>query len=158
MWVKTAAVEGLPPQQTHNIRLMWLPLREFLLCYSVWCLKLTQRTIWKDGLWGAKPHFILTTVLIMKSQKKYLKKPNHCPFCNSDYVQGESVNIDDNGAHQEVNCMDCNGSWHDNYRLISYTVNKTPTGDEIAQAKAQRKRDKNVVQMALDVDHYSKHS
>lgn len=64
------------------------------------------------------------------TQRQYVKKEdNICPFCGSDNLDGESVDIDANGASQEVSCFDCGGVWQDNYRLTSFTVIQAPKGN-----------------------------
>jgi len=41
-----------------------------------------------------------------------------CPYCGSDDIQGESMEINEGEAAQEVNCNDCDGQWYDIYALI----------------------------------------
>jgi transcription elongation factor Elf1 len=43
-----------------------------------------------------------------------------CPYCNSEDIQGHSVNIDAGTAWQDVECNECGQGWHDIYTLTSY--------------------------------------
>jgi len=43
---------------------------------------------------------------------------SHCPYCGSADIVGGSVEIDGNGAHQDVTCNECNREWSDVYVLI----------------------------------------
>ena len=46
-----------------------------------------------------------------------------CPYCNSNYIEGQSVQIDDNGAYQVVICNNCDKSWTDQYTLTNMVEN-----------------------------------
>ena len=41
-----------------------------------------------------------------------------CPYCESEAIQGESVEINVGEAAQEVNCNACGGQWFDIYALV----------------------------------------
>jgi len=41
--------------------------------------------------------------------------------CQSDAIEGGSLDIDGNIATQEVGCNDCSASWEDEYRLKGLT-------------------------------------
>jgi|HubBroStandDraft_4_1064222.scaffolds.fasta_scaffold2483032_1 hypothetical protein len=41
-----------------------------------------------------------------------------CPYCGSEDIQGESVEINAGEAVQEVNCNACDGQWYDIYALV----------------------------------------
>lgn len=43
-----------------------------------------------------------------------------CPFCRSDQIEGDSVDIHDRYATQEVSCSACGKTWDDRYKLIGY--------------------------------------
>ena len=54
-------------------------------------------------------------------QKQYvLKKGTHCPYCNSENIEGQHVEITDSGAEQEICCLDCDKEWFDFYKLAGY--------------------------------------
>lgn len=42
-----------------------------------------------------------------------------CPFCETDNIEGGSVEVNDGGAMQECNCADCGEEWTDIYKLIN---------------------------------------
>lgn len=56
--------------------------------------------------------------LTQEQKVNYLKWHGvHCPFCDSTQIEGGSVEVNDGGAFQEVNCLDCESEWHDMYTL-----------------------------------------
>lgn len=70
------------------------------------------------------------------SQSQYLaKKGVHCPFCGSDEISGESINVDAGAAEQEVSCLVCGAQWTDTYLLAGYRFNHRPTEEEAANAE-----------------------
>jgi hypothetical protein len=52
-----------------------------------------------------------------------------CPYCGSENLEGEGVNIDGDTAEQEVGCNDCNRSWYDKYSLIGVWVPSIEPGE-----------------------------
>ncbi len=50
-------------------------------------------------------------------KRSYLRHGGGCPYCRSESVTGESVDIDGNAVSQEVSCQDCGRTWRDIYRL-----------------------------------------
>ena len=56
--------------------------------------------------------------LTNKQKKAYLKHSHRCPFCKSENIEGEAVEIDDGIAWQPIRCLDCNKNWSDLYKLI----------------------------------------
>lgn len=51
-------------------------------------------------------------------QSRYLSGGHgHCPNCLSDDIEGGSMTVSGNLAHQEVGCNECNAEWVDEYRL-----------------------------------------
>ena len=42
-----------------------------------------------------------------------------CPFCDSQDIEGGSVEIDSGRAYQKVSCHKCGKAWHDGYTLDS---------------------------------------
>ncbi len=54
------------------------------------------------------------------TQREYLAKRGAvCPFCESDEIDGEQVEIED-GAWQRVTCARCGREWHDSYVLSGF--------------------------------------
>ena len=58
-----------------------------------------------------------SNALTAKQKKAYLKDSSKCPFCGSDNIGGDGVEIGDNQAEQIVTCNDCEHSWRDIYVL-----------------------------------------
>jgi transposase-like protein len=50
----------------------------------------------------------------------------HCPFCSSDEIEGDGVEIDGGDAYQDVTCNDCGAEWSDRYQLASFIVYVRP--------------------------------
>ena len=44
----------------------------------------------------------------------------HCPFCDSAAIEGDSVEVDNGTATQEVVCLSCGKAWNDQYKLVGY--------------------------------------
>ena len=47
----------------------------------------------------------------------YLRRGASCPYCRSESITGDSVDIEGNRASQEVSCQNCGKTWRDIYRL-----------------------------------------
>ena len=45
-----------------------------------------------------------------------------CPFCGNETVEGGFVEIEHGQACQKMGCTDCEGSWHDVYRLVDLVL------------------------------------
>lgn len=57
--------------------------------------------------------------LTQKQIEKYIAGGgNHCPFCNSQDIEGHFVEIDSRGAAQLVSCNACGERWTDIYSLV----------------------------------------
>jgi len=58
-------------------------------------------------------------IITAKQEAKYIKKNgSFCPFCGSKSIEGTNPEIMDNGIEVEVECLDCEESWTDYYRLV----------------------------------------
>lgn len=44
----------------------------------------------------------------------------HCPFCDSEDIEGGPVEVDAGCATQEIDCHTCGKSWNDQYKLVGY--------------------------------------
>lgn len=53
---------------------------------------------------------------------RYVASPNHCPYCESDQIEGRDRDVEDGVATQEIACLDCDAGWKDVYRLIGFSV------------------------------------
>lgn len=55
------------------------------------------------------------------TKKQYVKKCGViCPFCQSDQIEGFSIEVDGPIAWQPIICNDCNSEWDDIYELTGY--------------------------------------
>ena len=59
----------------------------------------------------------LLKTIAKEKLEKYLENPDHCPFCGSDSIEGNGIEIIFRGAVQEISCIECSSSWLDNYKL-----------------------------------------
>lgn len=58
--------------------------------------------------------------LTNEQAQNYLKnRGSSCPFCGSDQIQGDSVEVHDGRVYQSVQCLKCGEGWHDGYTLDS---------------------------------------
>jgi len=54
-----------------------------------------------------------------KQIEKYIEKRGvHCPKCESQNIEGDSFDVDENGANQQMACIDCDFEWFDIYKLV----------------------------------------
>jgi len=51
------------------------------------------------------------------NKEKYLKNPGNCPYCGSEDIVGESIEIEGATSKQKVSCSDCYKEWNDIYTL-----------------------------------------
>ena len=67
-----------------------------------------------------------------KSHADYLKSFNLCPLlsCGSTNIDGGSIEINGNTAHQEVSCNVCDSQWCDLYTLTKFEAIKPPTSTQ----------------------------
>jgi hypothetical protein len=47
--------------------------------------------------------------------KKYLLSPNHCPYCESENITSDPVDMSDEMA--DVECLDCKKTWKDVWEI-----------------------------------------
>lgn len=47
-----------------------------------------------------------------------------CPACGCGDVSGESFDVDDNVASQEIGCTECEAVWYANYQLTGYAMDR----------------------------------
>jgi hypothetical protein len=63
------------------------------------------------------------TKLTKEQAKRYFESNGtQCPFCDSDQIAGDEIDIDGGVAGQDVRCNECGRSWRDNYRLSSIST------------------------------------
>jgi len=64
----------------------------------------------------------------MESQKSWREHGgSHCPWCAATDVEGDSVEITEEGAEQIVNCLYCGGSWMEHHKRHAFEVLSEPT-------------------------------
>lgn len=55
---------------------------------------------------------------LSEKTKRYLRTGGvRCLICESEDIEGSSVDINGNGASQRCHCNECDASWHDMYKL-----------------------------------------
>ena len=53
------------------------------------------------------------------NEKRYMDAGGGvCPYCFSEDITGEDIDIDGSRARQEVTCNVCDKSWHDFFKLV----------------------------------------
>jgi formate dehydrogenase maturation protein FdhE len=57
-----------------------------------------------------------------KTRKEYLVRSSRCPVCDSQNIEGSSVEINECGANQYCTCNDCDSEWNDKYILDDYKI------------------------------------
>lgn len=50
-------------------------------------------------------------------KKKYLNRPQSCPFCGATDIEGGSIDVDGGYCSQRVHCVSCRRHWLDCYTL-----------------------------------------
>ena len=55
-----------------------------------------------------------------RTDAQYIDRPNHCPFCDSDDIEGDGIEIEAFNAYQDIHCLKCVKSWTDYYVLTGY--------------------------------------
>ncbi|MBW3598183.1 MAG: hypothetical protein KY475_13045 [Planctomycetes bacterium] len=58
------------------------------------------------------------------------KRGNLCPYCESEQIEGQSIEVNDGFATQEVICLNCSAVWMDEYRLVAVTPSTMPETNE----------------------------
>ena len=43
---------------------------------------------------------------------------NICPFCDSDQIEGGDFDVANGYTKQRMNCLECDKSWSDIYKLV----------------------------------------
>ena len=57
--------------------------------------------------------------LTKAQQEKYIKNgKSQCPYCESDDIEGNNVEVDSDGCFQSCECHDCNSNWNDIYKFV----------------------------------------
>ena len=75
------------------------------------------------------PHAIKGPTRFPRSDTEYVVHAGHCPFCGSEDIEGDGVDVDGDGATQEVSCSSCEASWYDTYQLTGYRTINVPNAE-----------------------------
>lgn len=60
-----------------------------------------------------------------KAVIKYISEPDHCPFCGSDDIEGDRMEIMGTSAYQPIKCNKCGKKWDDIYKLTGIFLRET---------------------------------
>lgn len=65
---------------------------------------------------------------VAQAIKAYVADPGRCPYCGDTDLQGEGVDIIDNGkgAQQECNCQGCGASFNTQFTISGAEVFSEP--------------------------------
>lgn len=77
--------------------------------------------------------------LTAKDIKRYLQHAGMCPFCGSEDIVGDSIEVDGNCTWQEVKCSICDAEWRDVYTLSIMEVISGPTVEELSSSRKSKK-------------------
>jgi hypothetical protein len=66
---------------------------------------------------GLKRAKTIKPVLSAQAKQEYLKNPIACPFCKSQEVMGDAIDVDGTGCSQPIHCVQCGRRWYDIYTL-----------------------------------------
>lgn len=56
--------------------------------------------------------------LTVTQKRKYIKNSSKCPFCNSDSIEADSLDMEGDAVFQDIFCNECRASWRDMYKLV----------------------------------------
>jgi len=65
--------------------------------------------------------------LTRQQKKDYLASPVHCPLCNSQDIEGETVRLEEWEIAQPVKCNSCGCEWDDIYKLREVKITHDPS-------------------------------
>lgn len=69
-------------------------------------------------------------VMPLTPEEYVAKRGMCCPFCQSDQIQGESIDFESSGVYQNIVCLSCKKEWTDVYKLASYEALRLGDADE----------------------------
>jgi len=63
-------------------------------------------------------------IKLREERKEYYLKNEgtNCPFCGSDNLEGQNVDINDGIILQYIICKNCDNTWTDIYKLCNITT------------------------------------
>ena len=75
-----------------------------------------------------KINFIKKGIKIMMDKKDCIdKRGQMCPFCKGASLQGGFVQVEKGEAFQKMDCLECEKSWTDVYRLVDALLDERGT-------------------------------
>lgn len=86
-------------------------------------VRVNDFTAW--GFQGITVHPEPLVVVKCETEADFTKAgPDHCPFCGSFNIEGESVDLDDDDMTQNCACILCSGEWCAVFKLAGLRVVK----------------------------------
>ena len=64
---------------------------------------------------------------------------SYCPYCRGPDLEGGAWESKGKEASQVVSCLECGGTWLDNYHLTGYIACKNPNPENLFQPKPEPK-------------------
>lgn len=61
--------------------------------------------------------------------------PTRCPFCGSEDVSYDNIEVDGSRVYQRVDCMSCRQGWHDGYTQDSVMFEDPQTEEDFYYAQ-----------------------
>lgn len=77
----------------------------------------------EDEEWDCYAYFVIEEVnehLV----KALIKRPNTCPYCNTNGLMAGKVKAGDDGLTAKVTCMSCDESWTEEHELTGVTFDE----------------------------------
>jgi transposase-like protein len=59
----------------------------------------------------------MSETLTQEQKEQYLKASHRCPYCKSEDIERDFVEVNEGEATQRVTCNDCHQDWIDIYTL-----------------------------------------
>ena len=56
-------------------------------------------------------------VISKEHQKKYIKNPNICPFCDKADISAGHPEFEDDVGWRDITCLDCGTQWTEGFNL-----------------------------------------
>lgn len=74
----------------------------------------------------------IKNLTVAEAEAAYVADPSVCPYCGNFDLEGEGVDIQDNGrrAMQEITCSRCYASFYTYFTLTRVSVTSLPEKEE----------------------------
>ncbi len=67
-------------------------------------------------------------IVVIDLKKRYLEKPQSCPYCDSDKLDGGEVKTFDEDIRQRITCFSCKRTWTDVMTVTDVVFESMPQG------------------------------